>query len=248
MLRTEGIVLNETRYRDTSKILNIYTKKLGKISVMARGAYNPKSKLIPYTQAFAYNEYDLQRGRNFFYIRDASVVDSFYNIREDIERMVYGSYILELINKSTPEEEKNEVLFLLLEKALQVLSQLEEGFLKFIIAFELKFISFLGYRPYVERCVNCGNDKFTYLKFSILKGGVICHDCFVSDNRARPIDKSMYEGILKLLYAPLDNLDEINIEHDTLRRIQNILEDYILFNIDRSGFNSLNILKTMMMN
>ena len=34
-----------------------------------------------------------------------------------MERVIYGFYILELVNKSTPEEEKNEVLFLLLEKA-----------------------------------------------------------------------------------------------------------------------------------
>ncbi len=28
MLRTEGIVLNEIRFKETSKILNIYTKKI----------------------------------------------------------------------------------------------------------------------------------------------------------------------------------------------------------------------------
>ena len=36
MLRTEGIVLNEIRFKETSKILNIYTKKFGRINVMAR--------------------------------------------------------------------------------------------------------------------------------------------------------------------------------------------------------------------
>ena len=56
MLKTEGIVLKEMRYRDTSKILSIYTKKYGKVSVMARGAYKPRSMIIANTQPFSYNE------------------------------------------------------------------------------------------------------------------------------------------------------------------------------------------------
>lgn len=40
MLKTEGIVLSEIRFKETSKILNIYTKKYGKIPVMARGLIN----------------------------------------------------------------------------------------------------------------------------------------------------------------------------------------------------------------
>lgn len=248
MLRTEGIVLNEIRYRDTSKILNIYTKEFGKISIMARGAYNPKSKLMAHTQCFSHNEYRLRKGRNFYYINDASVIDPFYNIRQNMERFIYGFYILELINKSTPEEEENQVLFLLLEKALSILSKLEEGFLKFIVAFELKYISFLGYRPYIEKCVSCGKGDFTQIKFSIHRGGIICEDCFNHDFRAKKLDKSMYEGISRLLYAPLDELETIPIPQNVLMKIQEIVEDYILFNIDRKEFNSLNILKTIMIN
>lgn len=248
MLRTEGIVLNEIRFRDTSKILNIYTKKFGKINVMAKGAYNPKSKLIAHTQPFSYSEYRLQRGRSFYYINEASVIDSFYSIREEMERVIYGFYILELINKATPEEEANEVLFLLLEKSLSILSNLKDGFLKFIIAFELKFMSFLGYRPYIEQCVCCNKNKFSHIKFSISRGGIICEDCFSNDPRAKTLDKLMYEGMIRLLYAPLDNLDNIDIKRDVLIKIQRILEDYILFNIDRKEFNSLNILKTIMIN
>lgn len=246
MLGTEGVVLNEFRFKDTSKIINIYTKKFGKINIMAKGAYNPKSRIVAHTQPFAYSEYRLHKGRSFYYINDGSVIDSFYNIRENMERMIYGFYILELINKSTPEEEENQLLFLLLVKSLEILSQLEEGFLKFIIAFELKFISFLGYRPYIKKCMFCDSTKFSRMKFSIANGGIICEDCISNDVRAITMDRPMYEAMSKLLYVTLEDLDGINIESDVLNRVQNILEEYILFNTDRKEFNSLNILKTVM--
>lgn len=245
MLRTEGIVLNEIRYKDTSKILNIYTKKLGKISLMAQGAYKPKSVLIATTQIFSYSEFNLQRGRNFYYINQADIIDSFYSIRENIERVFYGSYILELIDKSTPIEEENDKLFLLLEKGLKTLSELEKDYLKFIVSYELKFISFLGYRPYLNNCVLCNNED-NNMRFSFIEGGLICKDCFKLDPQSRKIDKAMFMGMNNLLYTSLDELDSINIGNDTLWAIHKILVDYILHNIDRKQFNSLILLDSIL--
>ena len=108
MIKTEGIVLNEIRYKETSKILNIYTKELGKVTVMAQGAFRPKSSLMASTQSFTLSEFYLKKGRNFYYINNSDVLDSYYSIRENMERMIYGFYILELIEKSTPFEEENE--------------------------------------------------------------------------------------------------------------------------------------------
>lgn len=245
MLETEGIVLNEFRFRDTSKIVNLYTEKFGKISIMARGAYNPKSRIVAYTQAFAYSEYRLHKGRNFYYINEASVIDSFYTIRENMERTIYGFYILELLYKSTVEEEENQVLFRLLAKALEILARLDQGFLKFIIAFELKYISFLGYRPYLDRCVLCNSRDLFKIRFSITNGGIICKNCLSSDKRAKKIDRLAYKSMLDLLYSPLEDLNKIEVNLEVLKRLQDILEKYILYNIDRKSFNSLNILKTI---
>ncbi len=245
MLRTEGIVLNEMRFKETSKILNIYTKRFGRINVMARGAYRPRSKLIAHTQSFSYSEYEFYRGRSFYYINEASVVESFYDIREKIERVICGFYILELINNSTPEEEQNERIFLLLEKSLRTLAGLNMDFLKFIIAFELKYISFLGYRPHIESCVYCGNKDILNARFSISGGGLICSNCFHMDNRTKNMDRDMWKGMYELLYIPLDKLSHICISRDSLIKIQSILEDYILYSIDRKELNSLNLLKSI---
>lgn len=245
MIKTEGIVLSEIRYKETSKILNIYTRKLGKIHVMAKGAYRPKSQLIANTQPFSHNDYQLQKGRSFYYISQGDVVNSFYSIREKMERVVYGSYILELVEKSTPDEEENEKLFILLEKGLKILASLDKDFLKFIVAFELKFVSFLGYRPFLNGCVACNNKDSVKYKFSKKEGGLICSDCFSLDYEGVLIEHQVISSINTLLFSSLDDLDEIQVSNDVLSKIHEILEEYILFNIDRKQFNSLNILKSI---
>lgn len=239
MIKTEGIVLKEIKYQETSKILSIYTKKLGKISVMAQGANRPKSRLIANTQIFSYNEYQLTQGRNFYYINQADIIDSFYNIRENMDRMVYGFYILELIEKSVAAEETNERIFLLVEKTLRILAALTDNYLKLIVAFELKYISFLGYRPYLSACVMCGNGESTGYRFSNSEGGLICTNCYTKDISAKTISINDYEAMIKLIYIELDKLDDLKISEEVLYKIHNILEEYILYNIDRKGFNSL---------
>lgn len=245
MLKTEGIVLKELRYRDTSKILSIYTRKYGKVSVMARGAYKPRSRIIANTQPFSYNEYQLYKGKSFYYLNQGDILDSFYSIREKIERVAYGQYMLELMDKSIPEEQENEKLFMLLLKGLQVLSSLNKGFLKFIIAYELKFISFLGYRPFLDKCVICGNPDINNIKYSIEDGGIICSNCFSKDPLYMDMNNEMAGAICSLLYSPLEETSEIIIAKDSLYRLHDIMVKYILYNIDRKKFNSLNVMESL---
>ncbi|WFA09557.1 DNA repair protein RecO [Tissierella sp. Yu-01] len=245
MLKTEGIVIGETRYKDTSKIINLYTRKLGKISVMAQGAIKPKSQLLATTQPFSYSEFQLRKGRNFYYILQADLLNSFYPIRDNMERIGYGFYMLELLNKSTPDEEENEKLFLLLKKGLEVLSSLDKEFLKFIVAYELKYISFLGYRPYIDRCVVCNEELKENMKFSKNLGGVLCPKCFTNDITSYKINKSFIYSLSDLLYAPLEELDSKAINDQLLKYIHDVLVDYILFNIDRKEFKSINLINSM---
>ena len=246
MIKTEGIILGEIRYKDTSKILNIYTKDLGKISVMAQGAYKPKSQLIAISQPFSYCEFQLQKGKSFYYISQADLIDSFYSIRENMERIGYGFYILELLEKSTEKDEANEKLFLLLEKGLKILSSLESDYLKFIIAYEIKFVSFLGYRPFVNSCVVCNRELSSSYRFSKYLGGVLCNECKSQDLQSKNINENFLKGYNELLYASLDSIDQVNISKDTLIRLHEILVEYILFNIERNEFKSLNLIKSLL--
>lgn len=243
MLKSEAIVLKEVRYKDNSKILTIYTKEYGKIAVMASGAYRAKSQLIATTQVFSYSEYHLNKGRGILYLNQADLINSFYSIRERMERVTYGYYMLELVEKSLPEEQGNEKIFLLLEKGLRVLSKLNKNFLQFIIAYELKFISFLGYKPNIERCVSCNSIKSRNIKFSISQGGIICSNCYNTDPFAIYLNDEIYETMNKLLYIPLERTDEIISSKDSIDKLHEIIVKYILRNIDRKKFITLELME-----
>ncbi len=243
--RIEGIILKELRFKDTSKILTLLTPYHGKISAIARGAYRPKSQIIGTTQPFAYNRFILFKGKNFYYINQIDPIESYYSIRENMNRLLYGSYMLELADSSVLEGEENVKIFLLLKKGLDVLSKTDTNFAKFIAAYELKFVSFLGYKPLLEGCVMCEDRELKDMAFSIASGGIVCKKCSNLINDSMYFDQAMHNAMKSLLYIPLDQLDRVKISPRMASKIHDIMVKYILNRIDRRSFNSLDILKSM---
>ncbi|MBU5293999.1 DNA repair protein RecO [Anaerosalibacter bizertensis] len=248
LVKSEGIVLREVKFEETNKILTIFSRKYGKITAMAKGALRPRSPLIASSQVFSYSDYNFYKGKSFYHVNQGDIIDSFYPIREDMNRLLYGAYLLELVDSSTVEEVPSEKLFELLKKGLKVLSSLNKDFLKFIIGFEIKYISFLGYRPYLNKCVLCGEDINDTLKFSISHGGVICERCFKLDPGSKKMDKRMLNYLKQLLYTSLDELDNIKIPKDVMIKIQDIMVKYILTNIEKNKFNSLDFMESIKKN
>ncbi|WBW50380.1 DNA repair protein RecO [Peptoniphilus equinus] len=143
---TEAIVLSETKFQDTSKILKLYTKEAGLVSVMAKGAMRPRSRLMSVSQNHVVLTAKLTEGRNFYYMDPVNIVTMNYGLRSDYRKMVLAGFLSELILKSQLERHPSEQLFLMLKKALGLMA---EGGNPEVLAlsFSIKYITLLGYMP-----------------------------------------------------------------------------------------------------
>lgn len=63
MEKCEGIVIRQTSYRESDKIVRMYTREFGKIGVVARGAKKTKSRLAAVTQLFTNGYFTFFRGK-----------------------------------------------------------------------------------------------------------------------------------------------------------------------------------------
>ncbi len=171
----EGIVLSETNYSETSKILNILTKEYGQVSVIAKGARGIKShlrgvsmKLVYANFTFTYKEQGLGT------LTEGSIINSLKNILNDFKKMSYANYLVNL-TRNVLKENNNGLLFLYLKQSLL---KINEGFEPSLITniYEMKLLDFLGVRPDFETCIACGNSKT--LTFDISLGGMVCSNCY----------------------------------------------------------------------
>ena len=97
-ITVEGIVLNDTNYGETSKILNILTKEYGCISVMSKGSRIFKSKLRGISMKLIYANFTINyKEKGISILLEGNIINSFRNILTDFTKMSHAIYLLNLI-------------------------------------------------------------------------------------------------------------------------------------------------------
>ena len=92
----DGVIVREAAVGDNDKLLTIITPENGKISVMAKGSRSAKSKTLAPTQIYTYGNYEIYEKGDYKWLRGASIIESFFEMRNTIER---GTFLLEMAKK-----------------------------------------------------------------------------------------------------------------------------------------------------
>ena len=140
IINTQGIVLKSVPYKENDLILTIFSRKLGKISVIARGAKKSKSSLLSSSQIFAYSNFTLKREGNMYRVTQSEIIKSFYNLSYDFEAFSYATYILKLIDSFMIENQPNNRLFILLAQSLYLFCEEDIDMEYVSLCFKLKFL------------------------------------------------------------------------------------------------------------
>ena len=107
IVNTQGIVLRAVKYKENDLILTIFTRKLGKISAIAKGARRTKSALLSSCQVFAYSTFTLKKQGNMYRVTQTEIIKSFYEISYDLDIFSYATYIIQLIDYNVEDEVTN---------------------------------------------------------------------------------------------------------------------------------------------
>ncbi|NLI60239.1 MAG: DNA repair protein RecO [Clostridiales bacterium] len=225
-LPTQGVVLRYTNFREADRMITLLSPELGKISVLARGCRKQKSRFLSATELFAYGDYVLYRKGDFHIMTQANVRDSFYEIRNDFNKLVYSSYILDLTDEvASPGQEDYHLFYLL----LQILSYLCYSDLcpkDITHVFEVKLMAHLGYRPVLDSCMNCGSNSKSY-HFDVREGGLICDDCHNMVKRGYTIQMGTIRTIEHILDMDIKRLNILKIPAPIKEELDRILEAYV---------------------
>ena len=245
ILNTQGIVLRSARYEENDLILTLFTRKLGKVAVLAKGAKRNKSSLLSSSQLFAYSNYTLKKQGSMYRVTQSDIIKSFYDLSYDLEAFSYATYITKLVEGSTLENQTNNRLFILLAQTLYLYTQ-ENTDNKFITrAFELKFLDYIGFKPIVNRCSNCQTKNLEHAIFNVYEGGILCEKCSVNFEHNLKIDLTTIKLMEYILSNDILQCSKAKVSKYILYELQNILKIYLKVYIDNINFKSLNLLKSI---
>lgn len=221
IVKVEGIVVKETPYKDTSKILQILTRDYGMISVIAKGCRSIKSKFRSSTAKLSLAVFCINYKKNgLSTLTDVDSQTSLSNIFFDIEKISYASYLIELAEEIV-KDVNSPLIFELLKQGL---IKINEGLPASIVMniLELKFLSFLGVLPNVNSCSFCGN-KNNIETISVDAGGLLCTAC----NKGNKVyKKRTIELIRMFILVDLEKVTKLNIKEENKKEIGEFIEIY----------------------
>ena len=119
--KVEGIVLTVQDYGETSKILNVITKEYGIIGIIAKGCKNIKSNLRSCTDKLTYGYFNIYYKKDKLSILNSvDIIDNFKNIKKDIDKISYASYLLELSGQVIKHSYKEGIYDLLVNGLIKI--------------------------------------------------------------------------------------------------------------------------------
>jgi DNA repair protein RecO (recombination protein O) len=197
--KTEAILLRSLDYGESDRIVTFYTRDYGKLRGIAKGARRSRKRFANALELFCNSEIVFSRkGRdNLALIEESRVHRHFENIRQDLDKTLMSSYLIELTDQFTLEDKKSEELFALLHDFLAQIDGADctEALMRF---FELRLLTCVGYQPVLDRCVACqaplnGDDIY---HFHVRAGGIRCGACRQSGEASLPVSPGTVKTLL----------------------------------------------------
>jgi len=232
LYKAEGIVLRTRAWGEADRIVTLLSPERGKFTVMAKGARRPRNRMAAGMQLFSYGEMLLTTGTTLDSINQVEIKDSFRDLRDDLDKMIFGAYITELVDELLPEHESDEGAFLLVLNLVQLMRHRNPRIVAVIAT--IKLLTRAGYRPHINHCVCCNNtDLLEKVLFSSSLGGPLCIECKEADPAAIVLDRKSLEWLERLRVLNIQNPDEFSLSAATLKDIEYMLEDYIRQHLEK---------------
>lgn len=222
-VKVKGIIISDTNYSESSKILNVLTKEYGLIGIIAKGCRNLKSKLRSVSTKLTYGYFYINYKENSLStLLEVDVLNDFKTIKTNLTKIGYALYLVDFA-RQVEMENKDEQIFNILEAALV---KIEEGFDPGIITniVELKYLSFLGVRPELNKCSKCGSTK-NIVTISGDSGGYICKNCYTNEYIT---DEKTVKLLRMFEFVDISKIKELNILDRNKKEIDTFLESYYL--------------------
>lgn len=243
IVKTEGIVLSKMKYRDTSKILRLYTREFGKMSVIAKGARDAKCKFRSALEPMSYVACVIYKNdnRDLQLLSQCDVVLPFRHLCEDMEKMSVGMSVVELVDIVAHEEEQNEALFTLILSVLKGVNAATKNAVSALYYFEMKLSGILGFSPQLHTCLHCGmqveGDVMDTAAFVPTNDGILCRVC--SESSGRSGISSSAVKVLQRLQAveTVDSIMNLNLSPSTKEEVRRSLRRHLTHHIE--GFRGL---------
>ena len=245
-VKSSAIVLKSIIWRDTSKIVTLFTRELGKINVIAKGARRSKSNYQGVLESINLLEVVIyvSSARKLQLLGQITLEDTFKNIRADYEKTVCAFALLELTDIFFKEGVEDAIYFDFLIIVLSEIGNISDPRIVFWY-FLIKLSSYLGFKPIFSHCSICNRSIVAEeVDFSFREGSVICKNCSPSPGSDWHLSTTARKSLFHLQNLNHKKLSKVKIDLDKNFAFTDFLLAYLRYHSDEKlNLSSLQLIK-----
>ncbi len=244
-IKTKGVILKISDTVHENRLLFILSEQQGRIQVFDN-RYRSGGKKKDLLDLYTYCEFVLYENNGKYTLNSATVLESFYALRSNLQAATLAGYFSQLCLFVTQEENNNfaSQLCSLMLNALYLLSNKPEQICKIKAVFEWKIISFLGFAPSLQHCAHVSYENGVL--FSVEDGGLYCPNCLPTEARAPAFTvlASELKAIVYILGQIPSKVFSFKLPPSSVLNISKISEEYLKYHTEQS-FSALEIYKVL---
>jgi len=232
--KTEAIVLKRMDFRETSLIVDFYTRDFGRIGGLLKGIRLEPVKFASTVEASSYNDiiFYKKSSSSLYLVSACDLKDKFFNIRNNMSKAAVSAFMMELILAVMQPEDKNEDVFNLTLTALKELESTNNPD-KIATIFKIKMLSLSGFKPHFDSCVYCSSRIMGQSKFSLSLGGLLCPECYFKDLSARSIFRGTVASILHIERNDFKTNLNLGLNPQIKKELELILNAFLNFHLEK---------------
>lgn len=225
-----AVILNRRPWRAYDYTVSAYTRRHGKIQVLARGALRPQSRLAAHLEPLNLVEMMVVNGRRIF-IGGAVSRNCYTHCKADIDKILVATSALRQCNTWLRVAEPDSTIFFLITDFLQILNEQrsEVTWYEFVRkVFLYKILVQLGYKLNLETCASCNQAITGESYFLATDQGVRCRKCVVGKTSI-PLSHQVREKLQGYSQQPLSVLITQPTSRTGLTAVSTVLEVWIRY-------------------
>jgi DNA repair protein RecO (recombination protein O) len=216
----EAIILSRKDYYEADRMVVAYTKSLGKIKILAKGSRRLKSKMASHIEPFCVGKYFLAEGKTSYILAGAESIHTNSGLTENIEIYKDASYVCELLQMVSVENQASEAIFNETKKILSLMSKVDGKKRKILLRyFEYFLLSRIGYEPDYIQCKICQGTITQQPSYTGDFEGVTCEKCSAGSQNIRLSTLKVLRLFTKEDLSTIINITDIDKECSSIKEI-----------------------------
>jgi DNA repair protein RecO (recombination protein O) len=226
--QTIAIVLRTIEFSETSLVVTLLTRDLGRISALAKGARRPKGPFEGALDLLAVCRVVVLRKNSdsLDLLTEAKLHRRFRGAERSLERLYAGYYVAEMLRLLLDDHEPHADVYDLTIRTLREIDG-DGNVAESLAWFDLQLLRMLGHAPGTDRCTDCGAEvpSTHRVPFSLESGGVVCGACRPRQRSIVSIRAAVLQQVRRLQRPELQS--PVGIPCDLSGELRALLNRYI---------------------